>query len=86
MLSVTLLTPIWAAILRRALAQQKVVEGADLEQPIGAEGRVHVHFVTLQLQPEAHVMPVARVRDRVLPDKAVGVLPLRRRAGISGSE
>src|ERR1035441_2073190 len=42
--------------------------------------------MTLRLDAEAHILAVARMRDSILPDEAVRVLPLRWRTGISGGK
>ena len=69
--------PLRAAVLRRALPQQKVVEGGNLQQAIGLHRRVHIHLVPLELSSEAHVVPALGQRDRVLPDEGIRHLPLR---------
>ena len=58
------------------MAEQKVAEASDVEKTIRREGRIHIHLVTLQLGARADGLIVPGQRDCVLPDEAVGYLPL----------
>lgn len=75
-----------APVLRGALAEKKVVKGANLQKTIDFFGSVVVHLMTLHLGTQPHVVSAARQRQRVLPHERIRHLPERRRTGIADGE
>ncbi len=75
-----------AAILRSALTEKKVVEGANIEKSAGRERRIDHDFMPLHLGAGANGLPAFSQRNRVLPDEGVSCLLLERSACVADCE
>ena len=57
-----------------------------MQQSIRLHRRIQIYLVSLEFNPEAHVVMALGQRDRVLPDEGVRDLPLRGRTCIADRE